>query len=101
MNIVVKALLFGPKAKKLEKERRPEESVESYIEAQTLRWRALGAVGKARNIVKFVRTNPQRRAQFLSQQLLEGDTAFMLRADNDTRWNSTWNMIDSILKQRE
>ena len=25
----------------------------------------------------------------------------MLRADNDTRWNSTWNMIDSMLKQRE
>ena len=67
MNIVVKALLFGPKAKKLEKEHRSEESVDSYIEAQTSRWRALGAVGKAHNIVKFVRTNPQRRAQFLSQ----------------------------------
>ena len=101
MNIVVKALLFGPKVKKLEKERRSEESVESYIEAQTLRCHALGAVGKAHNIVKFVRTNPQRRAQFLSQQLLEGDIPFIFRPDNDTHWNSTWNMIDSILKQHE
>ena len=63
MNIIVKGLLVGPKVKKLEKERRPEETVESYVEAHTLCWRALGAVGKAYNIVKFVRTNPQRRAQ--------------------------------------
>jgi len=25
----------------------------------------------------------------------------MVRADNDTRWNSTWNMIDSLLRQRD
>ena len=54
MNIVVKGLLFGPKMKKLVKECRPDETVDSYVEAQTLRWRALGAVGKAHNIVKFV-----------------------------------------------
>ena len=55
-----KALLFRLKAKKLEKEHHPEESVGSYIKAQTLRRCALSAVRKAHNIVKFVRTNPQR-----------------------------------------
>jgi hypothetical protein len=86
---------------KIEKECRPEETVESYVAAQTSRWRALGAVGKVHNIVKFVRLNPQHRAQFLSQQMVEGESGFMLRADNDTRWNSTWKMIDSTLRQRE
>ena len=101
MNIVVKALLFGPKVSKVERKRQNEETIDAYIEAQTKRWRALGAVGKLHNITRYVRYNPQRRAYFLSQQLIEGDNPLMLKADNDTRWNSTWNMIDSALKQRD
>lgn len=100
MNLVVKALMFGPKVSKLEKERRDVEDIATYERQQTLRWRALGAVGKGPNIVRFIRMSPQRRAAFLSQEL-QKDPAFMLRADNDTRWNSTWNMIESLLRQRE
>ena len=100
MNLVVKALLFGLKVFKLEKERRDGEDIATYEQQQTLRWRALGAIGKGHNIVKFIRISPQRHAAFLSQEL-QKDSAFMLRADNDTRWNSTWNMIESLLQQRE
>ena len=100
MNLVVKALLFGPNVSKLEKERRDGEDITTYERQQTLRWRALGAIGKSHNIVKFIRVSPQRRAAFLSQEL-QKDSAFMLRADNDTRWNSTWNMLESLLRQRE
>ena len=100
MNLVVKALLFGSKVFKLEKERRDEEDITTYEQQQTLRWRALGAIGKGHNIIKFICISPQRRAAFLSQEL-QKDSAFMLRADNDTRWNSTWNMIESLLRQRE
>jgi hypothetical protein len=88
MNLVVKGLLFGPKASKLEKERQEGEDSDVYEQKQTLRWRALGAVGKGHNIVKFIRVSPQRRAAFLSEELRK-DPAFMVRADNDTRWNST------------
>src|SRR5436305_9128747 len=65
-------------------------------------WRALGAVGKLHNLTKWVRLKPQRRLAFLDRQLeeLQEEQPFILRADNDTRWNSTWNMIDSALKQR-
>ena len=84
----------------MEKERRDGEDIATYEQQQILRWRALGSIGKAHNIVKFIRVSPQRRAAFLSQELRK-NPAFMLRADNDTRWNSTWNMIESLLGQRE
>src|SRR5205823_320786 len=44
----------------------------------------------------------QRRSAFLDHQLdnLQKEKPFMLCADNDTRWNSTRNMIRSALKQR-
>jgi hypothetical protein len=68
MNLVVKALLFSPKVFKLEKERRDGEDIASYEQQQTLRWRALGAIGKGNNIVKFIRISPQHCAAFLSQE---------------------------------
>ena len=127
-NKVVRKLLFGKKVRRLEAE---EEEKDEDVTAPEVNddgdmdiddkvmvegvlsgrmedesnecWRAIGAVGKAHNIVKFIRMTPQRRSTFLDHQLreLQQQKAFMVRADNDTRWNSTWNMIDSVLAQRQ
>jgi hypothetical protein len=58
MNLVVKGLLFGPKVSKLEKECKDGEDIDNYEKKQTLQWRALGTIGKAHNIVKFIRVSP-------------------------------------------
>jgi hypothetical protein len=125
-NRVVRKLLFGKKVKQLEAEEEEEDKDistpevdedmdiddEVMVEAEhsvwiedesNEHWRAIGAVGKVHNIVKFIRMTPQRRSTFLDHQLreLQQQRAFMVRADNDTRWNSTWNMIDSVLAQRQ
>ena len=102
-----------------------EERIERD-EKENQQWRALGAVGKVHNIVKWIRRKPQRRAQFLDHQLEElreelgeeevnGDTVVdkgeeqsnskskrptMLRSDNDTRWNSVQDMVNSVLNQQ-
>ena len=34
-------------------------------------------------------------------KVLQQSQAFMLRADNDTRWNSTYDMIVSAIQMRE
>jgi hypothetical protein len=112
MNRVVKKLLFGNKAEALETQP-DDESLQSADKSRedresSIRWRVLGAIGKLHNIVKWIRCSPQRRERFLNQPIIEklvGELqkteVFMLRADNDTRWNSTWEMINSALQQED
>ena len=118
MNRVVRKLLFGGKAEVLEadpsteNEELDKESLQSADKRREEResstqWRALGAIGKLHNVVKWIRCTPQRRTNFLNQPILydlvgdlQKQEAFMLRADNDTRWNSSWGMVDSALKQQ-
>ena len=77
-----------------------EDSVAKRKEVEKKLWRALGAVGKAHNIVKYVRGKPQHRSAFLNQHI-EKLKDEILQADNNTRWNSTWNMLVIFLRQRE
>ena len=127
-NRVVRKLLFGKKVRQLEAEEEEKDEdvgaaevdndedmdIDDKVMVQAVHsgrteddtnecWRAIGAVGKAHNIVKFIRMTPQHRSTFLDHQLreLQQQKAFMVRADNDTRWNSTWNMIESVLAQRQ
>jgi len=115
-NRVVRKLLFADKAKELERGMKEEEAENEaakgsinekekvdWMEIESAKWRALGAVGKLHNIVKWVRLKPRRRSAFLDLHLVEFQKvdAFMLRSDNDTRWNSTRNMIQSALDQKE
>jgi hypothetical protein len=109
MSLVVKALLFGPNVAALETEGidndndNKDEDEDTCQKKQAKAWRALGAIGKVHNITKHVRRTPQHRQTFINQQLdyLKGIPAFMLRADNDTRWNSTHDMISDAIKQED
>jgi hypothetical protein len=92
INLVVKALLFGKDTFALEMD---------TVEFAT--WRKIGAIGKLHNIIRYIRASPQRRERFLTIQLdiLQTTEAFVVRQNNDTRWNSTYNMIDRALKLRK
>ena len=96
---MVRSYFLDMEVSKQEKGRKDDEDIDIYEKRQTLQWQALSAVGKSHNIVKFIRVGPQRWAIFLSQELRK-DPAFMVQADNDTCWTSTWNMIDSLLQQQ-
>jgi len=91
LNLVVKALLFGKDSDALEMD---------YVDLAS--WRKVGALGKLHNIVRFIRGSPQRRDRFLAVQTndLFATEAFMLRLNNDTRWDSTYEMINCALKLR-
>ena len=84
-NLAVKKLLFGKDTEALEMEAAEFED-----------WRKVGPIGKLYNNVRYIRASPQRRDSFLAIQIetLQSEEAFMLRQNNDTRWNSTFQMID-------
>jgi hypothetical protein len=73
-----------------------------------VQWRKLGPLGKLRNIVTYVRGSPQRIQRFLAIRIhtTEADNEIqtasaaelLLVAENDTRWNSTFAMIERGLK---
>src|SRR5579859_889397 len=93
LNLVVKALLFS----------KDETALETSKDKITA-WRKLGPLGKLHNIVQAIRSSPQRRDRFHSIQITDQtlkDTTFMLCQDNDTRWNSTYDMIQRALQLRE
>jgi len=82
------------------------------LEAELEAWRKKGPIGKLHNVVVFIRRTPQRRELVLSfaddidsdirDILLEpsaSDSNIMLLQDNDTRWNSTYLMIDRALRK--
>ena len=106
LNLVVRALLFGSNIIALKSTGSSDDSDNDTDndndKAESL-WCSHGAVGKLHNIVKYIRRTPQRRAGFMAVQLevLQQSQAFMLCADNDTRWNSTYDMIVSAIQMRE
>ncbi|EXM12288.1 hypothetical protein FOTG_19211 [Fusarium oxysporum f. sp. vasinfectum 25433] len=69
------------------------------IEQDLDHWRTKGPIGKLRNIVKFIRSSPQRSEQFKriareqdyeGYRLREESTAELeVVMNNETRWNST------------
>jgi len=127
INLIVKRLLFGSDVAALESETVRDADVvvsagagddpgdgggdddnnnpdnDSRDKRRSAMWRNRGAVGKLHNIVKFIRRTPQCRAGFMAVQLeeLQQSQASMLRADNNTRWNSTQEMIVSTLGMRD
>jgi hypothetical protein len=106
MNLAVKDLLYGPKKKKKQGRKNddddemdtrtgPEEEDDvpggedrdtemTKRELEMRLWRALDAVGKAHNIVKYVRGKPQHRMAWANQRWKELRDK-MLQSDNNTR----------------
>ena len=94
LNLSAKDLMF-----EMPKKRDTSTAKENEAEEQA-KWRALGAVGKAHNIAKYIRGKPQHRSAFLNQQSHELRKKLPVM-DNDTRWNSTRNMCKSLLGLRD
>ena len=93
LNLVVKELLFGK-----------DETVLETSKDEITAWRKLGPLGKLHNIVRTIRSSPQRRDRFHAIQITDQtlkDPTFMLRQDNDKRWNSTYDMIQLALQLQE
>jgi hypothetical protein len=80
-------------------------------------WRKRGPLGKLHNLAHWIRRSPQRREFFLSTRSGKIDQSIiaelgewfvddtlkglMVKADNDTRWNSVYLMVHRALRLRD
>jgi hypothetical protein len=103
MQIAVKGLLFGPKAKDLESYEATANTTDAEkAEWMKAKWRSFGAIGKLHNIVKYIRISPKRRAGFRTLlQDLEKKSIKVPVMDNDTRWGSVATMIEYGLENQD
>lgn len=113
VNLAARAFLWGEDPDSFEREAFTEAAFQ--VEERELRlWRKRGAVGKLHNIVRFVRASPQRRELMKSlacsqrdeddYHLFEEDRAAIdleLMQNSETRWNSTFMMIQRAIRKRE
>jgi hypothetical protein len=113
INLAARAFLWGEDADSFEREAFTEAAFQ--VEERELRlWRKRGAVGKLHNIVRFVRASPQRRELMKSlacnqrddddYQLFDEERAAIdleLMQNNETRWNSTFLMIQRAIRKRD
>jgi hypothetical protein len=113
LNLVGKAILHGVDQDAFEQE--SQGLVDSgRLEEDLALWRKKGPVGKLRNIVRYIRSSPQRCERFLrisgEAEEVEAQTftifeessrELVLTLNNETRWNSTYLMIQRALQKRE
>lgn len=103
INLVVRQLLFGEDYEMFEVEVLVTELQKKEEEELEL-WRKKGCIGKLHNLVMYVKGSTQRIDAFLELQqkigseLWETSRDLMLVADNRTRWNSTYKMIQRAIK---
>ena len=105
INLVAREILFGKNHDALELELQAAKEEVKELEL----WRKKGPIGKLHNIVTFIRHSDQRNQLFkevqrISYIAIENRTnnqqTFDLVTDNDTRWNSTHDMIERAVKLR-
>ena len=101
INLTAKAFLYGEEKEAFEAQIGIQQALENETKELQL-WRKRGAVGKLHNIVLFIRRTPQRREAFediiqLDSAFIEDFRALQLVADNATRWNSLYSMIQHAL----
>ena len=102
INLVVKAFLFGTDADSFEVDVTSAHEL-SNEQRELALWRKKGPVGKLHNMVHHIRRTPQRRERFFRFQL-HGDSEIeqlMVVADNATRWNSTYSMIERAMRLKD
>lgn len=110
LNLVARAFLYGEDFETFEAESQVYGLL-SRQEEDLRHWRKKGPIGKLHNVVKFIRSSPQR-SELFKKVAHENDEAqgFRLAVEstaelevvmnNDTRWNSTYLMISrALLKQ--
>ncbi|KAJ0122841.1 hypothetical protein HZ326_31574, partial [Fusarium oxysporum f. sp. albedinis] len=107
LNLVARPFLYGEDFEAFE----AESQVFNFLgrhEDDLRHWRKKGPVGKLHNVVKFIRSSPQRCELFkrisrendeAQEYLLAGESTAELEVvmNNDTRWNSTYLMISRAL----
>jgi hypothetical protein len=108
INLIVKKILFGTAVDVEIGEDavdRAAEADEINKEKQRIKeWRAKGPMGKLHNIVTHIRRSPQRMAAFLKLQSqtsmdnANGLVQLQAVADNATRWNSAYSMLERAIQ---
>ncbi|CCE35404.1 uncharacterized protein CPUR_06833 [Claviceps purpurea 20.1] len=111
LNLVGRAFLSGDNSEAFEQASR---TVNSGDQGDFLAdWRRHGPIAKLHNLVKWVRFSPQRTILFRNtvneaqdaddeyQIAKETPRELQLISNNDTRWNSTYKMIERALVMRE
>lgn len=99
MNLIARALLFGEEKNIWEAQSQLQTSCQGEVQL----WRKLGPIGKLHNLVKWVKKSPQRHERFLRvvqyNRKKEGriPVKLTLLQNNNTRWNSTFTMIDRAI----
>jgi hypothetical protein len=107
LNLVARAFLYGEDFKAFEAESQVFDLL-GRREDNLRHWRKKGPVGKLHNVVKFIRSSPQRCELFkrisrendeAQEYLLASEPTAELEVvmNNDTRWNSTYFMISRAL----
>uniref|UniRef100_A0A0C4BKZ8 AC transposase n=1 Tax=Fusarium oxysporum (strain Fo5176) TaxID=660025 RepID=A0A0C4BKZ8_FUSOF len=109
LNLVARAFLFGKDAESFELES-DINGMRGLVEQDLDHWHTKGPIGKLRNIVKFIRSSPQRSEQFKrvareqdheEYRLCEESMAELEAVmNNETRWNSTYMMIERALRKQ-
>jgi hypothetical protein len=97
INLVVQAFLFTDLVNMDELESYDEAEVDGELideEVKKAKFRLLGPLGKAHNIVVYIRSSGGRADYF---RKLAGR---MIPMDNRTRWNSWHNMLQVLLEQK-
>jgi hAT family C-terminal dimerisation region len=104
LNLSAKALLYGKDFEAFDTDVNAAKD-SSDLNKELNIWRRRGCVGKLHNLVVFIRRTPQRRADFArlasSDHEMKDFNHLELIADNATRWNSLYQMIERALKLRD
>jgi hypothetical protein len=105
LNLVAREILFGKDPDALQEEIQQAKEELNDLEL----WRKKGPVGKLHNIVKYITWTGQRQQLFEKLQAIEiaslpdDDPAkkiYKLVEDQDTRWSSTYDMIERAVMLR-
>lgn len=109
LNLVARVFLFGKDADSFELES-DINGIRGLPEQDLRHWRSKGPIGKLHNIVKFIRSSPQRseyfkriahKQEYEGYRLCEESTAELeVVLNNDTWWNSTYMMIERALRKQ-
>jgi hypothetical protein len=110
LNLVARAFLYGDDADSFELQSLALEVLQRE-EDDLQHWRRKGPVGKLHNVIRFIRASPQRSEAFKRIAHEVGEEEFYLHDEstaeleviqnNETRWNSTYLMIERAFKKQD